>query len=178
MPFLLAIALGKLAASWWYASRKSLPTVIVSWKDMQAESSEMLRLGVVLMISGVALSISGYFVKLIIQRYLGETSVGLYQAAYTVLGIYIGFILHSMSGDFFPHLTLVADDKAARNKLVNEQMDIAILIAVPGLVALLVFADLLLWVLYSERFVDGTAIFRWLILGMLVKILSWPWDLF
>lgn len=174
IPFLILIALAQLAGSWWYSRKQHLSHVSVSWRESIEESSGMLRLGLVLMVSGVALTVSAYFIKLILQQYLGETSVGIYQASYTLSGIYIGFILQAMSGDFFPHLTALAEDKTARNKLVNEQMDIAILIAVPGLVALLLFSDVLFWLLYSERFIGGSDVLRWQVLGMLGRIISWP----
>jgi len=174
IPFLLAIALGQLVASWWYARKKLLPQVSVDWKEFVNGSSEMVRLGLVLMVASVTLSVSIYLIRLIIQTNLGEASVGIYQAAYTMSGIYVGFILKAMSGDYFPHLTILADDKNARNKLVNEQMEIAILIAVPGLIALLLLSDKLFWLLYSDRFENGTDVLRWLILGMLGQIISWP----
>jgi len=174
IPFLIVVALGQLIGSWRYARKQNLSRVQVNWRECMKESSSMLRLGLVLMVSGVALAVSAYFIKLILQQYLGEESVGIYQASYTLSGIYIGFILQAMSGDFFPHLTAISDDEKARNKLVNEQMDMAILIAVPGLILLLLFSDVLFSLLYSERFIGGSDVLRWQVLGMLGRIISWP----
>ena len=174
VPFLLAIAAGQLVASWWYARRVTLQPVNVTWKETATGARDMLRLGITLMLSGFLLTSSEYLVRLILQQYSGEASVGLYQSAFNISGIYIGFILQAMSGDYFPRLASVGEDLAQRTRLVNEQAEMALLLAVPGLVGVMIFSELMIWLLYSERFDGASDVLRWQVLGLLGRIISWP----
>ena len=47
-----------------------------------------------------------------------------------------------MGADFFPRLTAVARDKPESNRLVNEQVEVGMLVAGPGVLAMLAFAPL------------------------------------
>lgn len=174
VPFLIAVAVGQLAASWWYASRIKLASVNVTWRECYYESREMVHLGLSIVVSGVAVTLSTLLVLTILRKLAGESAVGLYQSALTISNIYVGFILQAMSSEYFPRLSGVADDRNLRNQAVNEQTEMAMLLAVPGLVAMLVLADILIPVLYSSRFDGATEILHWQVLGMLGSVISWP----
>ncbi len=174
VPFLIAVAIGQLAASWWYANRIKLTSVSVTWRECYLESREMVHLGLSIVVSGVAGTLSSLLVLTILRKFSGESAVGLYQSALTISSIYVGFILQAMSGEYFPRLAGVADDRILRNQAVNEQTEMAMLLAVPGLVAILVVADILIPILYSTRFDGATEILHWQVLGMLGSVISWP----
>ena len=174
VPFLIAVAAGQLASSWWYARRVPLAAVRVSWSETLHGSREMLHLGLTLVVSGVAVTASGYLIRLILQHQIGEAAVGLYQSAFTISGLYVGFILEAMGGDYYPRLAAVGEDRLQRNQLVNEQAEMAILLAVPGLVAALVVSEVLIRLLYSDRFAGASDILRWQMLGLLGRIITWP----
>ena len=174
VPFLIAVAVGQLAASWWYARKVKVASVQVSWRECIIESREMVHLGLTIVVSGMAGTISILISLSILRGFEGESAVGLYQSAYTISGIYVGFILQAMSGDYYPRLAGIAGDRVLRNQAVNEQTEMAMLLAVPGLVAVLVVADILIPLLYSSRFDGASEILRWQVLGMLGRIISWP----
>lgn len=174
VPFLIAVAVGQLAASWWYARKVKVANVQVSWRECLVESREMVHLGLTIVVSGVALTVSTLVILMILREHEGESAVGLYQSALTISSIYVGFILQGMSGDYFPKLAGVASDRVLRNQVVNEQAEMAMLLAVPGLVAALVLSSILIPALYSARFDGASDILKWQILGMLGRIVSWP----
>jgi len=174
VPFLLAVAAGQLAASWWYARRVPLSHIQLTQNEFQTEARVILGLGITMVAAGVVVSASAYAIQLILLKYVDEAAVGLYQSAFTISGIYVGFILQAMSGDYYPRLAGVSEDRAARNRLVQEQSEMAILLAIPGLVGSLVFSELLILLLYSHRFDGAAGIFHWQTLGLLGRIVSWP----
>lgn len=174
VPFLIAVAAGQLAASWWYARKVELTSIQVSWRECYYESREMVHLGLSIVISGLAGTLSTLLILTILRGFEGEAAVGLYQSAFTISSIYVGFILQAMSGDYYPRLAGIAGDRVLRNQAVNEQVEMAMLFAVPGLVAVLVVADILIPLLYSSRFDGASEILRWQVLGMLGRIISWP----
>src|SRR3989344_6010855 len=174
VPFLVAVALGQVAASWWYSRKVKVSVVKVPWQECVAESREMVQLGLSMVVSGLMLTVSTLLILIILRSYEGVAAVGLYQSAFTISSIYVGFILQSMSSDYFPRLVGVVENRAERNQVVDEQSDVAIMLAVPGLVAALIFSSLLILLLYSVRFDGASDILRWMILGMLGRIVSWP----
>lgn len=173
-PFLVAVAIGQTVTSWWFSRKVPLEHVTLSWNETFHFSRQMIGMGFALVVSGIAISSSTYFIYLLIQRNVGETGVGLYNAAFAISNVYVSFILQAMAGDYYPRLAGIGNDIEQRNKLVNEQTEIAVLLAIPGLIAALVFSDLLLWILYSEKFTGASTVLRWHVLGLLGRIISWP----
>ena len=174
VPFLIAVAVGQLLASWWYARKIELGVVKISWRDCLDESREMVKLGLAMVVSGLAMTVSTIVILVIIRSYLGESEVGFYQSALTISSIYVGFILQGMSSDYFPRLVSVEKDQKLRNQAVSEQSEIAMLLAVPGLVAALMLSSVMILVLYSVQFGAAADILKWQVLGMLGRIISWP----
>lgn len=174
VPFLVAVAAGQLAVNWWFASKVKLPAIQVTWRQCAAESREMFHLGSAFVASGIAMELSAYLIRLTLQLQVGDTAVGLYQSAYTISTIYVGFILQAMAGDYFPRLAGAGEDRIVRNRLVTEQAEMALLFAVPGLVLALVFSEWLIYLLYSERFAGAADIMRWQVLGLFGRIVTWP----
>ena len=74
---------------------------------------------------------------------------------------YIGFVLQAMSVDYYPRLAAAIADHDAVNRMVNEQTEVALLLAGPVLLAMLGLAPWVIDVLYSPQFSEAAAILRW-----------------
>ena len=79
-----------------------------------------------------------------------------------------------MGADYYPRLTAVASDNASVYRMVNEQSQIAILLALPGLAAMMVFAPLIINIFYAASFATAVPVLRWCTLGILGRVFSWP----
>ena len=79
-----------------------------------------------------------------------------------------------MGKDYYPRLTAVAQDNAACNQLVNEQAEMGFILSVPGILATLTFAPIIIHFFYSAQFIVAHEILRWQILGILLRVASWP----
>lgn len=174
VPFLVAGAVGQLAASWWYARKVKLEPVSLSWREIWRIGRPMLRLGASFLVTGLAATGSLYVIRLLVKLAEGTAAVGLYQAAYTISGVYVGFVLTAMGGDYYPRLAGLSGDREGRNRLVNEQVKLALLLATPALAAGLSFSTPLIHLIYSSKFAPATEILRWQVLGLFGRILSWP----
>lgn len=174
VPALIAIAAVTLGASWWYSRNLRTPPPPMSAREVGLEARALLELGFVFMVSGFLTVGAAYAVRIIVMRTTGFEAVGHYQAAWSIGGLYAGFILQAMGTDFYPRLTAVATDNDACNRLVNEQAHISILLAGPGLLATLTLAPLLVALLYSAQFYPAVDLLRWLCLGMMLRIVAWP----
>ena len=74
---------------------------------------------------------AAYVVRILIVKHAGVDAAGLYQSAWGLGGLYIGFILQAMGTDFYPRLTAIANDNTECNRLVNEQAHVSLLLAGP-----------------------------------------------
>jgi PST family polysaccharide transporter len=79
-----------------------------------------------------------------------------------------------MGTDFYPRLTAVAKEHDECNRLVNEQAEVGLLAACPGVLTTLAFAPLVIHLFYSAKFWPAVEILRWFCLGMMLRVASWP----
>jgi O-antigen/teichoic acid export membrane protein len=110
VPSLVAVAAMGIVTSWWYARKIKVERTFLPWREFSAESSELLKLGLVFMASGLMVMGAGYVNRIIVLHQLGIDAAGFYQAAWTLGGLYVGFILQAMGADFYPRLTAAAND--------------------------------------------------------------------
>jgi len=138
------------------------------------EATALLKLGFAFMSSGLMMMGVAYAVRVIIMRKVGVEGTGLYQSAWTLGGLYVGFILQAMGADFYPRLTAKANDDVACNRLVNEQALVGLLLAGPGAIGTVTFAPAVISVLYSPQFTVSVGILRWICLGAILQVITWP----
>ncbi len=174
VPSLICVAGMSIVTSWWYARKIKVETVRVTWAKAFAEASELVKLGVVFMSSGLATVGAAYVVRLLVLRDLGLQEAGFYQAAWGLAGLCISFILQAMGADFYPRLTAIVNRKEECNQLVNEQVEVGFLMAGPAILCALSLAPLAIMLFYSQRFGGAVEILRWLCLGMFLRVLTWP----
>ena len=171
----LVVSTGLAAAlSFWYARKVRFARARVTRAVFAEESSALVRLGFAFMASGMLMMGAAYAVRLVVVRELGLEAAGFYQAAWAIGGMYVGFVLDSMASDFYPRLTAAIDDHEACNRLVNEQAQISLLLAGPGVLATVVFAPLVVSMLYSQAFGEAVELLRWLCLGAALRVITWP----
>ncbi len=174
VPSLICVAGMSLVASWWFSRRVPVAQIRLTFKTWRQESAGLLKLGVVFMFSGLLTLGAAYLVRVMVLRKLGEDAAGNYHAAWALGGMYVGFILQAMGADFLPRLTAVAKNDRECTRLVNEQTEVSLLLAGPGIAATLALAPLVVWALYSAAFQPAVEVLRWVCLGMLLRVASWP----
>jgi len=173
-PSLVVIAAASILPTWWYSRGISTHRPPMSARQFRQEATALLRLGFAFMASGLLTFGAAYAIRIIVLKEGGVAAAGLYQAAWALGGLYAGFILQAMSTDFYPRLTATADNNAECNRLVNEQAEISLLLAGPGLLATLTLAPLVMSLFYSAEFHGAVELLRWICLGMMLRIVAWP----
>ncbi len=174
VPTLVTVAAIQLVISWYYAHKVPIAPIQLSLKQMFVEANSMVRLGLVMMTSSLMSNAVAYFTIALVSHHGGVQAVGIYSAAFALSGMFVNFILNAMGADYFPRLTRVAADKAVMNHLVNEQTEIGILLALPGLLATLALAPWIVQIFYTHEFLDAVELLQWFILGCMGRVISWP----
>jgi len=175
---LLYIVAGPLAAfvsSKYYIARlPKIQSPPVPFVLLAEQWKTMAQLGMAFMLAGLVGMLGQLAVRTMVQHQLGADSLGHFQAAWMISMTYLGFVLGAMGTDYYPRLTAVIHDHAAVNRLVNEQTEVALLLAGPVLLGMLALAPWVVRLLYSAEFDAATDVLRWQILGDVLKIASWP----
>lgn len=175
LVYLLLTPVASFLVSRWYVARlpkaKESPAPL---RELTQQWRTLARLGMAFMLAGLAGTVGQLVIRTLVKRELGIEALGLFEAAWVISMTYIAFVLRAMSTDYYPRLTAVINDHAAVNKLVNEQTEVALLLAGPVFLATLGLAPWLIGLLYSSRFVEAATILRWQILGDILKVVSWP----
>jgi PST family polysaccharide transporter len=175
VPALVAMAGATLAFSWWYSRKAGLrPTAAIPAGEVFPAAAALLKLGLAFMSSAMLTMGAAYAVRLLIARKVGLDAAGLYQSAWTIGVLYVGFVLQAMGADFYPRLTASIQDRPECNRLVNEQALVSMLLAGPGILATLTFAPVVVALFYSTAFLESVEILRWICLGATLQVVTWP----
>ncbi len=174
VPGLVAVSASMLAMSWWYGRQIPIQKPALTVSQVSGEAGMLLKLGLAFMASGLMVMGTAYIVRIILLRNNGFEATGLYQSAWTLGGLYVGFILQAMGADFYPRLTASANDHVECNRLVNEQARIGLLLAGPGAIATLTLAPLVIALFYSSKFGGAVEVLRWICLGAALRVINWP----
>jgi len=174
VPALVSVAATSMLTSWWYARKIRVGRVTLTSRETFAQAAALLKLGSIIMVTSLMTMGTYFLIRVILLHTMGIEAAGFYQAAWVLGGLYIGFIVQAMGADFYPRLTAVANEHSKCGRLVNEQIEVGLLLAVPGVVATLTFAPIVLQLFYSANFGPAVEILRWLCLGMVLRVASWP----
>lgn len=173
--FVLAAPLSNFILGHWFVAKLQylkgpkvcMPILIAQWKTMA-------RLGVVFMVSGLAITLGQLLIRTLIQRELGVEALGHFQAAWVISVTYIGFVLSAMGRDYYPRLTASIFNHEQTKRLINEQTEVALLLSGPLLLGMMSLSPWVIEILYSSEFSQASGILRWQVIGNILKLISWP----
>lgn len=160
--------------SWRFAHRLVIPRVALAWRATFNEAKPMITLGIAFMWAGILNTGVAFMTRSLVIRDLGIDAGGIYQAAWGISGLFAGFILNAMGKDFYPRLTAVAKDNDRVNRFVNEQIEIGLLIALPGLLATVAFSPFVIKLFYTDKFIQASFMLPWFVVGVFGRVISWP----
>jgi PST family polysaccharide transporter len=144
------------------------------WESLRNQWLSMIRLGFPFMAATVMALMTQLAVRSIVLRELGIDDAGFFQAAWAISVTYIGVVLAAMGTDYYPRLTAKINDHATAKKLANEQTEVAVLLAGPMLLAMIILAPWVIRLLYASEFEPSAAVLRWQVIGDVLKVASWP----
>lgn len=181
VPAMVTVAAASMMTSYLFSRKISAPPVTMTTAEVWREAGGLLKLGLAFLASGVLTMGAAYAVRVIVLRHYGvesaevaKAAAGYYQSAWMLGGMYVGIILQAMGADFYPRLTANAENNAECNRLVNEQSQVSLLLAGPGVLATLTFAPLVIALFYTRQFTAAVEPLRWICLGMALRVAVWP----
>lgn len=174
IPFILATPVAALAIGAIFVRRAVGRLEPRSTDTLTPHVISLIKLGAILTIS-IFVSLCGQLaVRTLVERRLGGTALGHFQAAWTITTVYLAFIFQAMASDYLPRLTAAIEDRADVQKLVDGQAEVGFLLAAPILLIMIGAAPWLLSLFYSSEFVEATTLFRYQMMGDLLRLGVWP----
>jgi PST family polysaccharide transporter len=174
VPAIVMLSLTELCASWWFARKVIVPKVSMSWADSIKAAGGMVKMGLAVMWSGLLFAIVAYLTRILIVQEIDLVSVGIFSAAFALSGMVVNFVLSAMGADYYPSLTAINNDHKKMKELVNQQTEIGLLLALPGLLATLAFAPWAIKLFYTAEFYQSAELLRWFAIGCMGRVISWP----
>lgn len=178
VPAILVSAFWMWFISWLYTRKIQSVNQHVSFTQVLKEGSSAIKLGVYLVLTGFIMTAVMYSVRAFIVREMNIEAVGWFQAAWNVSNMYIWTILSAMGADFMPRMAMVHADRCASNKLINQQLEIAILVMSPILLMLIGGADIVIRILYSSAFQPSVLLLQWQLAGGIMTVFAWCLGIF
>ncbi len=172
--FVLAAPASSVLFSSWYAARLPHSHAEHDWPVLRAQWQAMMTLGVPIMVAGLLTSATQLAARTLVIKDLGLDASGYFQAAWTISITYVGFMLTAMGSDYLPRLTGDIHDHERARHLVNEQTEMALLMAGPVLLGMLTLAQWLIGLMYTQDFAPAADILRWQVMGDIFRIVGWP----
>lgn len=175
VAFVIAAPVASFVLGFAYVSR--IPHVArgrIELGALRREWRVLATLGLAFTVAGAVTTAGQLVARTLIQREMGVFALGQFQAAWLISITYINFVLQAMTTDFYPRLSAVFGDSAEVNRVVNDQAEIALMLAAPILLSMMALAPWVTYLLYSSAFAATPAILQWQILGDALKIASWP----
>lgn len=173
VPAIITTSLGSIIVTTIYTRKIKIKKPTMTFKQTIIEGRNIAKLGLYIVITCLIVSLIMYTTRAFIIRKMDMDAVGIFQVAWTVSNIYIGIVLSSMGADFFPRLSAIHTDIQKSNKLINQQMDMALLAITPLLIALIGAAPLVIYLLYSADFMQAVPILQWQLSGGLFTVIAW-----
>lgn len=174
VPAILISAAVALLSSWWLSRKVPISSVELTWRQTATEARRFVSLGLAFMWAGLLTAGVGLATQSMISRKFGLDANGIYQAAWGLSGVFAGFILTAMGTDFYPRLTAVANINQEVNRQVNEQTEVGVLLALPGLLATLVFSPWVIRLFLTAKFLPAADLLPWFVLGICGRVICWP----
>ncbi|WP_075215002.1 O-antigen translocase [Mongoliimonas terrestris] len=148
--------------------------VAVPLSAVRGRLGGMLRTGGAVTIAAVVGGGAQVAVRAMVTDAEGLEATGHFQAAWTISMQYVGFVLGTMAVDYYPRLSAAMNTPEAARRLVNEQTEVALLLAAPVLIAVFAFAAIAVPLLFSADFAEAVPILKWQIVGDVFKLAAWP----
>jgi len=148
---------------------------VLSLKELKIMASPLMQLGFFMSINLIFGQICFLLIKLFLTQTFHSTAiVGLYEVGNVILVNYLGLVFQAMSYDFYPKLSMINHDNDAVKKLVNKQMEIAIILITPAVLLLYLMGPLVLELLYSKAFLPAFSILKFALLSVILKAITMP----
>ncbi|MEA5126992.1 MAG: O-antigen translocase [Proteiniphilum sp.] len=173
VPVIIITAFMTFFFSRYFARKVKTEKVKLSLSATITEGKSMMVMGFMISMSAMIILFVDYLLRIFINHIGHVEDVGFYNAGFAIINTYVGMVFTAMGTDYYPRLSVVADNNQQCKDNINQQAEIALLILAPILIIFLIFVNWAVVLLYSKQFLVITDMLHWAALGIFFKAVSW-----
>lgn len=143
-----------------------------NWLEVKSARLELLRFGWPYTISSLVGGGVQQILPLIILQRLGQTEVGLFRAVISLTNTYLGLMQSTLAQDYYVRIS-AANSPEQVARLIQQQSQVVMGIAVPTVLMVQGLGFLLLPLLFTPEFLPALDLLRWQVVGDTLKVFSW-----
>ena len=126
--------------------------VHITQREAYRQGMPLIYLGVPYMLASASTALCTGFIYGILS---GESEIGLYKAAYSILVTCAGIAFVAIDNDYFPRLSAINNSLENRNYTINQQIQVCSLIVGVLLALMVIFMPEIIRMLLSEEFLPA-----------------------
>lgn len=183
----LIVSLGVDGALIALVTNQSLVLFIVLWKLRQhpiirvaafrtafdrIEAARLSKYALMAVVSAFASPLTSIFVRDHITRTIGLNEAGYWQAIWYISSTYLTVVTTSLAIYYLPKLSATVDRREIRAELINGYIIIMPIVMAAAL-SIYLARELVIRILFTEDFMPMLGLFRWMLIGDVVKLASW-----
>lgn len=142
--------------------------------DVTEKGRKLFKVGIYLVLATIVNTLTMFMIRAFLVQKINVDAAGLFQSVWAITNVYLMLILKAMGTDFYPRLCAINQDNEESSNLINQQTLVAILVATPIIIGMLLFGMTALKLLYSSKFIEAESLLQWQILGTFLKVVAWP----
>lgn len=152
---------------------KDVPTARLSVRQTARSGKEMVVLGIFMTVSSFITTLFSYIFSAYLNYKSGESTVGYYQAGFTLMNKYVGLIFAAMAMEYYPRLAGISHDTPLMSRYVGQQNEMMQLMLLPIIALFIVLHPLIVRLLYTAEFYTINDYLLLAIQGIPYKAISW-----
>lgn len=173
LPVVIIAPTVSLAVLAWISLRALPPLPRLHAKQVASAARRLVALGIAFAMNTGIAALGALLLRLLINGRLGTADTGQFQAAFVIASSSVGFLFAALATDYMPLLSGLANDSERLNRAANTQLLVGLLIAAPGMTALIAAAPAVVTLLYSSAFHESAGLLRIMLLGDLLRLAAW-----
>lgn len=135
---------------------------------------DMVKLGAGYIFASIFTSFSMWIVCALLSDIGDGETAGIFSAGFMMLTILPGMLFAALDSEYYPRLSGVASKLESRNRIINEQIEVQLLVQPPLLMSFVVAMPLLVLIFYQKDFMPAVAMAQLAMSGMFVRTMSFP----
>lgn len=138
------------------------------------EGIDMVKMGAGYIFASIFTSLSMWLTCALLSDTGDGEAVGLFSAGYMMITLLPGMLFAALDSEYYPRLSGAAANTTTRNRMVNEQIEVQLLVQPPMLMAFAVAMPILVPLFYRQDFAPAIAMAQLAMFGMFMRTMTFP----
>lgn len=138
------------------------------------EGIDIVKLGAGFIFASILNSSAMWLICALLSNLGDGESAGLFNTAIVMITMLPGVLFAALDSEYYPRLSGAVENIALRNRMINEQVEVQLLVQSPLLVAFMVAMPLLVPLFYDGEFMPAVSMAQIALVGMFMRAMTYP----